>query len=176
MKSCTMMVQLLTFGAILLGVANSVSAQSRTPTEHTVEVISDLDAFRMYFAPRNLRIEPGDTVRWVNREAIDHNVMTYPDGFPADANGFESPYLTQAEETWSQTFEHPGLYEYHCLPHLIMGMHGSVQVGDPTDQNDFHVPSSDEVRAYRDKLLEYFDQDDIDALQRADRTDLRPQP
>ncbi len=143
------------------------AAASDAPKEHVVKVVSDLDNFRMYFSPKHLEIRPGDTVTWVNEASIDHNVMTYPDGFPAGAEGFESPFLSTAGEIWSHRFTTEGTYEYHCLPHLIMGMHGTVVVGAPSKNSDFHQPSAKEVAAYRDRLLEYFDQEDIEKFSRS---------
>ena len=118
----------------------------------------------MSFQPKILVVQPGDTVTWVNEIEMDHNVMTYPDGFPKGAEGFESPYLTQSGETWSHTFSVEGTYEYHCLPHLIMGMHATVIVGEATAEGGFHVPSKAEVIAYRDRLFEYFDEGDAEDL------------
>lgn len=152
---------------LLASQVGSLVATAGEPKEHIVTVVSDLDNFRMYFKPKQLQINPGDTVTWVNEIAIDHNVLTYPDGFPAGATGFESPFISEAGESWSHTFEQEGTYQYHCLPHLIMGMHGTVIVGTPSSDEDFHKPSADEVAAYRNKLLEYFDQDDIEAFKRA---------
>ena len=51
---------LLALGAIWLGAVEPATGQTRQPTEHTVRIVSDLDAFRMYFSPRILRIEPGE--------------------------------------------------------------------------------------------------------------------
>ena len=137
--------------------------------EHIVRVKTDLDSLHMAFEPKTLLIQPGDTVTWVNEAEMDHNMLTYPDGFPKGAEGFESPFMSQAGERWSHTFTVPGTYEYHCLPHLIMGMHGTVIVGEASKAGEFHVPSKSEVIAYRDKLLEYFDATDASDLQRAER-------
>ncbi len=134
------------------------------PKQHIVRIKTDLENLRMSFQPKILVVQPGDTVTWINEVEMDHNVMTYPDGFPKGAEGFESHYLTQAGETWSHTFSVEGTYEYHCLPHLIMGMHGSVIVGEPTQEGGFHLPSKAEVIAYRDRLLEYFDESDAEDL------------
>ena len=150
--------------ALILGLAvpSSFAAGAvAAPREHVVRVISDLDAFRMYFEPSRLVINPGDTVVWLNEEAIDHNVMTYPDGFPVGAKAFESPFMAEKGQRWSHTFTQEGIYDYHCLPHLIMGMHGTIIVGNPAPDAPSHVPSAAEVSAYRDKMLEYFDQEDL---------------
>ena len=66
-------------------ISDQAAAESDAQQEHVVRVVTDLDNFRMYFSPKHLEIKPGDTVTWVNEAAVDHNVMVYPDGFPAGA-------------------------------------------------------------------------------------------
>ena len=53
--------------------------------EHIIRVISDYENMRMEFSPKNLKIELGDTVTWVNEVDRSHNMMTYPDGYPMGA-------------------------------------------------------------------------------------------
>ncbi len=130
--------------------------------EHLVKVITDYDSMRMYFEPLNLTIEPGDTVTWVNQDDEDHNMVTFPDGYPKGADGFESPYLTKKGEKWSHTFEKPGTYNYHCIPHLFMGMRGNITVGWASAPEDHHVPTAEQVSAYREKLLKFFDEKDFE--------------
>ncbi|MDJ0947113.1 MAG: plastocyanin/azurin family copper-binding protein [Kiloniellales bacterium] len=154
--------------ALVLLVPGGCALLETAPKRHIVRITTDLDNLRMAFQPKVLVIRPGDTVTWVNEAEMDHNVMTYPDGFPKGARGFESPYLTLAGETWSHTFSVEGSYEYHCLPHLIMGMHAIVIVGEATVEGGFHVPSKAEVIAYRDRLFEYFDEGDAEDLMRAE--------
>lgn len=141
-----------------------------SPTVHVVEIVSDLDAMSMYFEPRDLRIEKGDTVTWVNRADIDHNMITYPDGFPKGAVPFESPYLSVAGDSWSHTFTVEGTYEYHCVPHLVLGMEGTVVVGQASAEQDFHEPSANELTYYRGLLLEYFDGDEAEFRPRSKRS------
>lgn len=159
--------------AVLMGGAVALSTGATgagpEPKTHIVKVVSDLEGFRMYFSPRHIRINPGDTVKWVNEKEIDHNVLSFPDGFPQGAEAFESEFLSKEGDTFSYTFEMPGIYEYHCMPHLIMGMHGSIVVGEPGDDMAFHVPTSEEIKAYRDKLLEYFDSEDIAKMGRVNQ-------
>ncbi len=74
------------------------------------------------FQPHELRIQPGDTVKWVNREKrTSHSVV-----FPSE-NGLESERMFP-DETWSRRFDHPGRYPYHCGPHPEMA--GMVDVGE----------------------------------------------
>ncbi len=149
------------------GCVGDMAQEARAPQEHIVTAVSDIDEMRMYFEPRRLEIAVGDTVTWVNEEAIEHNMMSYPDGYPEGGEGFESPFLEKAGETWSHTFDQAGVYEYHCLPHMIMGMRGTVFVGDTPEEATRRKPSRDQVWAYRERLLEYFAQEDIDAFPRA---------
>ena len=128
------------------------------PKEHIVEIVSDYDNMRMAFRPKMLHIEPGDTVTWVNLVAEDHNVVSYPDGYPKGAGPLSSPYLKHAGEKWSHKFAVGGTYEYHCIPHLPMGMHGTVIVAHPSKAEEFHVPSASEMLAYSKRLREFFDE------------------
>ncbi len=155
-------------GAVVLGVAVLAPAAAGA-AEHVVRIISDYQNVRMYFKPKLLHIQPGDTVVWVNEVAEEHNVITYPDGYPRGAEAIVSPYLKDKDERWSVTLTVPGTYQYHCIPHLPMGMNGSIVVGKPSSEADFHEPSKAEVAAYRDQLLEYFDKDEFDYKPRQQR-------
>ena len=131
--------------------------------EYTIYIVTDYERSRMAFEPNYIVIKPGDKVTWVNKLAETHNVMTYPDGFPEGAAGFASPFLEQAGQRWSHSFTKVGTYEYHCVPHMFMGMRGKVIVGSPSKPAAMHKPKPEEVVAYRNILLEYFDADQIDA-------------
>ena len=138
--------------------------------EHVVQIVSDYDNLRMVFEPKYLKIEPGDRVTWINQADEEHNVITFPDGFPKGTAAFQSPILTKAGERFSHRFNTPGTYEYHCLPHLPMGMHGLIVVGRPSSDSEFHLPSPEEIKAYRALMLEWFDDDeDIDLPEREER-------
>lgn len=132
--------------------------------EYTVRVVSDYENLHMKFEPNILAIRPGDTVIWVNEADEIHNMVTYPDGYPQGAEGFNSPFLEEAGQTWSHTFSDEGTYEYHCVPHIMMGMRGRVIVGTATTPDHMNKPSAGEVKIYRDRLLEYFDTSDIEKM------------
>jgi plastocyanin len=147
----------------------SLPAKADGPKEHIVKVISNYDNLRMYFKPKMLIVNPGDTVTWVNLAEEDHNVLSYPDGFPKGAMSMKSPYLAKKGEKWSFTFTKKGSYQYHCIPHLPMGMHGNVVVSEFSKDEDFHIPTAKELAAYRDHLREYFDSDDFQYKSRDQR-------
>lgn len=144
---------------------------SASAKEHIVQVISDYDKMRMAFEPQMLTIMPGDSVKWVNQKPETHNMITYPDGYPEGAQAFSSPFLEKANDTWSHTFTKSGTYEYHCIPHLMMGMRGKIIVGKPTEDGKFHNPTPAERTAYRKKLLEFFDEETINKIQTKAATD-----
>ena len=136
------------------------SAALAEPVKHTVYIISDYENLRMQFSPKTLKIEPGDSVVWVNLANETHNVESYPGGYPKGAASFSSPWLEKAGQSYTTTFDEPGTYQYHCIPHLLMGMTGEIVVGRRSTADEFHQPSRGEVIAYRDKLLEWFDPED----------------
>lgn len=154
--------------ALLLGSSFVLQAE-----EHIVEVITDNEQGITSFKPKFLKVAQGDTVTWVNITDDLHNVITYPDGFPSGSAGFESPYFEKAGDRWSYTFEQKGTYQYHCIPHILMGMRGVITVATPTPPNRFHKPSKDEIVAYRGKLLEFFDSEEFSIMPDAVRRNVK---
>jgi len=145
-------------------------AEAEDSKTHVVHIMSDYGNMRMYFSPKVIHIAAGDTVTWVNEKDEDHNIVSYPDGYPRSASALSSPYLKHKGETWSYTFTVSGTYEYHCIPHLPMGMHGSVIVDRTSGQHDFHEPTMAEMSAYTRKLREFFDEEEFKYKTRAERT------
>ena len=124
---------------------------------------------RMYFEPKVLHIKLGDTVTWVNVAREEHNILSYPDGYPIDAEPLDSPYLKLKGEKWSHRFTVAGTYEYHCLPHIPMGMDGTIIVSRPSQDREFHTPSKVELHTYLKRLREYFDEDEFQYRSRTER-------
>ncbi|TKW61115.1 MAG: hypothetical protein DI628_00350 [Blastochloris viridis] len=83
------------------------------------------------FTPKNLTIQPGDTVTFVNGENKGHDVM-----FVSVPKGVDemimSPMMKTKGEKFSYTFTVPGTYEFHCHPHEDQGMKGTLIVGAPS--------------------------------------------
>jgi plastocyanin len=82
----------------------------------TAVVINDFE-----FRPAELRIAPGTTVTWTNRDDSPHNVAS-----AATPRLFRSR-LMEAGESFAFTFDQPGRHDYYCAlhPHLT----GAVVVG-----------------------------------------------
>lgn len=161
---------LLKFLCLLILMASAGFPTKRAKAaEHVVRIVSDYENLRMMFVPKYLQIEPGDRVTWINEADEEHNVITFPDGYPRGAEAFQSPIMTSAGERFSHQFKLPGTYEYHCIPHLPMGMHGLVIVERPSANEEFHEPSQAEIKAYRNLMLEWFDDDDVEMLEHEER-------
>jgi len=78
---------------------------------HTVT----LHEFR--FHPANLNINRGDSVKWVWRDQVEHNVT------------FHSQHSrTQVSGTYTVRFNRRGTFNYHCTIHVEEGMRGKVVV------------------------------------------------
>jgi plastocyanin len=74
------------------------------------------------FSPAELRVKPGTTVRWTNREKrTSHSILFLGPG------GFESERLFPGD-SYTRTFDRPGRHEYSCGPHPEMK--GSIEVAD----------------------------------------------
>ncbi len=96
------------------------------------------DGSHVWFDPVGIRLEPGQTVRWVNRDpGNSHTATAYhpanfgrPRRIPERATPWDSGYLLP-DETFAVTLIEPGIYDYYCVPHEHAGMVGRLIVGAP---------------------------------------------
>ncbi len=72
----------------------------------TIE-ISDFDYF-----PRELTVESGTTITWVNRDAVPHDA--------AEEGGAWETAMLKQDESATLTFDSPGVYRYLCTVHPNM--------------------------------------------------------
>ncbi|MEO5321818.1 plastocyanin/azurin family copper-binding protein [Mesorhizobium sp. CC13] len=106
-----------------------------------LEIRGKDDGAHVWFDPIGIRIEPGQTLRWTNRDpANSHTVTSYhprifdrPLRIPAGAAPWDSDYLLPGE-SFSVTLTVPGVYDYYCVPHEQAGMVGRIVVGAPQAQ------------------------------------------
>ncbi|HEX2035673.1 MAG TPA: cupredoxin domain-containing protein [Chloroflexota bacterium] len=73
-----------------------------------------------YFEPFEITVPTGTTIKWVNTDVEQHNVV-------ARDLSYESP-LIQPGEHWTFTYTSPGTYPYVCDLHA--GMDGVIIVAD----------------------------------------------
>ncbi|HET9669595.1 MAG TPA: plastocyanin/azurin family copper-binding protein [Casimicrobiaceae bacterium] len=129
------------FAACAVFVALLVAAPASAATFEVSAVMSK-DGAQVYFDPVGVRIQPGDTVRWIQVDGY-HSVTAYH-----PANGDRELRIPEPAEPWDtgmllakypakgSTFEHtfaiPGVYDYLYMPHEGAGMVGRIIVGEPT--------------------------------------------
>jgi plastocyanin len=99
---------------------------------HEVRMVTTQNGASGQFEPATLNVKKGDVVRWTMVDGqVPHNVsfsmaQNQPAGFTAPA---DSPFLTQAGQTHELKIDWaPGTYNYVCMPHMAMGMAGSITV------------------------------------------------
>ena len=98
---------------------NDSTSQGASTTDNDNSAVQSgtvmVDIVDFAFAPEVIRVEPGTTVTWTNRDTARHDV--HPDD-PTDAFG-RSELLAQGE-SYSVTFNDVGEYSYFCSPHPYM--------------------------------------------------------
>ena len=99
---------------------------------------SSIVAVGLRFAPADLTVPVGTTVRWVNDEAITHTVTSGTWGEINESTGLRGTQTAdgsfdhtlrpsgQSGDAFEFTFTEPGTYQYFCRPHA--GMHGTITV------------------------------------------------
>ena len=118
------------------------SATAAAVTGNTVEVkmIGDAQGYR--FDPANVTVKKGDGVKFTMVSGGPHNVAFDEAAIPAgtaaqlDANMSDkmamlsSNMKTNPGESITVSFANvpAGTYNYHCTPHLAMGMKGTITV------------------------------------------------
>lgn len=106
----------------------------------TVEVVMQgtPDGSQVWFDPVGILVQPGQAIRWTNRDAGNsHTVTSYhpslfdrPRRIPEGASPWDSDYLLP-DESFALTLSLPGVYDYYCMPHEHAGMVGRIVVGTP---------------------------------------------
>ncbi len=77
------------------------------------------------FVPADITIFVGQTVEWVNTGG-SHNVNGTQSAYPGNPESFGNSVGTGW--TYQYTFNTVGQYNYHCDPHVSIGMTGTVTV------------------------------------------------
>lgn len=111
-----------------------------TGTTHEVRMVFENNEYK--FVPANITVKAGDGIRWIMVSGAPHNVAFDPAAVPANAKGqlsanmpnqiseLSSPMMINPNETYTISFANvsAGTYNYHCTPHLAMGMRGVITV------------------------------------------------
>ncbi len=90
------------------------------------------------YAPAAITVQVGDTVRWINGDAVGHTVTPVDKTLWGTPGSGDAPTaLLMRGDSWSFTFTEPGTYPYYCIPHaakdaagVFQGMVGTVVVAE----------------------------------------------
>ena len=89
----------------------------------TVEIKLGTDAGLLAFQPQNVTIHPGDSVIFGNNKIPPHNVI-----FKDHAELSHPDLAFNTGDSWEETFETAGTYDFYCEPHAGAGMVAKVIV------------------------------------------------
>ena len=117
---------------LLLGAAIALaSLGSAAAAEVEIKMLDKGTEGVMVFEPALVKIEPGDTVKFVAANK-GHNVESIKTMIPADA----APFAGKMNEDATVSFDKPGVYGVKCLPHYAMGMVALIVVGTPSNLDE----------------------------------------
>lgn len=86
------------------------------------------------FDPDTLTIAAGDSVTWINQDAMQHTTTS---GLNCQPDGRWDSGLLNQGEAFGEPFPIQGTYPYFCIPHCQGGMTGAIIVtpNTPTEDN-----------------------------------------
>ena len=117
----------ITLGTIALLLLGGAAAAA----EIEVKMLNKGSDGVMVFEPSLVKIEPGDTVKFVSTDK-GHNAETINGMLPEGA----APFVGKVNQDIAVSFDKPGVYGVKCLPHHAMGMVALVVVGTPANQDE----------------------------------------
>ena len=100
-------------------------------------MMSDTLGTKVWFDPIGVRIEPGQTVRFIVHSNVHTTTAYHPKNdlhslrIPENAEPWDSRFLVSPGHHFEVTLTVPGVYDYFCAPHEAAGMVGRIVVGRP---------------------------------------------
>ena len=124
-------IRLLTAFALAVGIGFTLPGPAQAETHEVLMYTKNPDnpKEKNVFVPKVLKIQPGDTVKFVSAQK-SHNTESIKGMIPDGAEKWKS----KVSKDFEITFDKPGIYGYKCTPHSSLGMVGLVVVeGDGWD-------------------------------------------
>jgi manganese oxidase len=126
---------LLASSLVTTGCARDATGET---APRTIEVSLMENGTEMYFEPARIEARRGDIVRFTQKGVVPHNVQFVrndaPDGVDI-GEYWSGPFLNQKDESYEIVVDErfaDGTYEFNCLPHIAMGMVGTLVVDGGT--------------------------------------------
>jgi plastocyanin len=112
------------------------------PAARTVTVNMLFDGTEMRFEPKNIAINRGDVIKFMNVSGAPHNVAFDPSKVPVagraplraamanQTSQLTGPLLTAPNAAYTISFANvpAGSYPYFCSPHVGLGMTGVITI------------------------------------------------
>ena len=98
--------------------------------EHEIKMLNFGSEGGMVFEPGFLKVNVGDKVNFVAVD-ISHNTESVEGLIPAGATSWKG----DINENVSVVIDKEGVYVYQCTPHIILGMVGVIQAGEPVNKD-----------------------------------------
>ena len=149
------------------------------PFEVEVEVIDSA------FEPQDVYLFEGDQVFWFYSDMLLHTVTNGVDfSDPELGVLFDVTFPAGVVDNFSYVFEEPGVVPYFCVPHLLIGMVGTVTVqhlfirGDANDDQSVNIVDAIVILEYlflggdEPTCLDAYDADDDGSVALTDATTL----
>ena len=140
---------ILTFFICLFLTGNVHSAQ------YEVKMLSSGNGGSMVFEPPVIKIQPGDSIKWLNANP-GHNTVSINEMIPSGAKTWNG----KMNEEIVVEFTEEGVYGYKCAPHYILGMVGLVIVGNPESNLEqskgFAEQAQSKFAMNKNRFSEYF--------------------
>lgn len=134
---------------LLLTTALVLATTPAFAKDYTIKEITSEDG-KYYFEPKQLTIQPGDTVTFENAQDDTHDVMF--GSVPKKVSEMiMSPQMEKKGEKFSYTFTVPGTYQFHCHPHEDLGMKGTLIVGQASKPGETKKVSHHDMAAKLEK-------------------------
>lgn len=87
--------------------------------DHTADpVFVEVEIENVAYRPKDITIQAGQTVRWINNDPVAHTVTSGNPGDADEGSLFDSGDLIQFD-SFSHQFNVPGEYVYHCRRHPL---------------------------------------------------------
>ena len=117
--------------AIAAAFAAVLAAGSANAAEHEVKMLNKGEKGAMVFEPDFLKVEVGDTVKFVPTDK-GHDAESIKGMLPEGAASFKG----KINQEIVYTIEKEGVYGVKCTPHYAMGMVMLVVAGEPTNAEE----------------------------------------
>lgn len=104
------------------------------------------------FEPKEITINEGDTVVWVNSDG-HHNVDGMKTAYPSNPESFGND--AGMDWTYQFIFSTAGTYNYQCDPHVGFGMVGKITVNQKQTTSTQIAEKNDRIRVFPNPAKEF---------------------